>query len=183
MDATPSSIKPAGQLTCADAPRALSFEWTTDNLPLEQRDRLALMSPTRKAIHTVVQDLWQVSPDIADDIVVVFSELLANALLHGNLPIHVALDRGFTGAVTIAVSDTSRALPKIAQDVTDDAERLRGLIVVDALAQAWDVQVHPHGGKTVTAVLVATPPLSKRGRTSRKTIVFAPKPLTGGALA
>ena len=182
MDATPDT-KSAGQLTCADAPRLLSFEWTAENLPLEQHDRLALISSTRRAIYNVITHLWHVPPGVADDVMVVCSELLANALLHGALPIRVALDRGFTGAVTIAVSDAGRSLPEIARDIADDAEGLRGLVVVDALAQAWDVQVHPHGGgKTVTAVLVAPPPLPKR-RTRRKLIVSASTLLAGGVQA
>lgn len=181
MDATPDSIKPTDQFTCADAPRVLSFEWTAENLPLEQRDRLGLISPTRRAIYTVVTHLWQMPSGVADDVALVCSELLANALLHGALPIRVALDRGFTGAVTIAVSDAGQSLPEIARDVADDAERLRGLVVVDALAQAWDVQVHAHGGKTVSAVLVGPPPLPKR-RTRRKLIVSA-STLAGGVQA
>jgi len=182
MDATPDSIKSTGRLTCADAPRALSFEWTAESLPLEHCDRLALISPTRRTIYAVVTQLWQVPPSVADDVALVCSELLTNAMLHGALPVRVAVDRGFTGAVTIAVSDGGRALPKIARDVADDAEGLRGLVVVDALSQAWDVQVHPHGGKTVTAVVVAPPPLPKR-RSRRKLIVSASTLTAGGVQA
>src|SRR5260221_594452 len=154
MGRVPSTSRSAESMQDTDTSFMLISEWTAGDLPPTLGDRLALVAPARTAIRTVVAGLWQVPQSSAHDIIQIFSELLANALQHGKPPIRVALDRGSTGAVTIAVSDKGAALPEFLRDVPEDAERLRGLVIVDALAQAWDEHLHPEGAKTDSALVV-----------------------------
>src|SRR5258708_29009912 len=100
MEDTDTSAMPTADGTAGDLPPTLG-------------DRLALVAPARTAIRTVVAGLWQVPQSSAHDIIQIFSELLANALQHGKPPLRVALDRGSTRAVTIAVSDKGAALPDV----------------------------------------------------------------------
>lgn len=166
---------------CAESARSLAFEWSAAILAADACGGLAILAEARGAVRAVAAGLWRLSTDTTQDVIQVFSELLANAMQHGEPPISVSIDQGFTGAVTIAVADAGDGLPEICRDVPEHAERLRGLVVVDALAQAWDVHLLTAGGKIVTAVVV--PVLPRRTRTHRKTTVAAASPVSRGALA
>ncbi|WP_214413067.1 ATP-binding protein [Sphaerisporangium fuscum] len=85
---------------------------------------------------------------LTDDMVVVVTELLANALIHGGPPIRVALvaaDRTLTGSV----SDGGPGWPCLRTAGTD-LEHGRGLRIVTALTDCWGVEPCPGGrGKTI----------------------------------
>jgi len=165
MGLVPATIKrrePAAP--CAEPVRVLAFEWATADLAADSNGGLDILAEARSAVRVVARGLWRLSPDTTNDVIQVFSELLANAMQHGEPPISVRVDQGFTGAVTISIADAGDALPEICRDVPEYAERLRGLVVVDALAQAWDVHLRATGGKIVTAVVV--PPLPRRKATT-----------------
>lgn len=170
MGLVPAAVKPRGVFAVCPAPtRLLAFEWTAAELAPELDVRLAVVGEARGAVRTVGVELWRLSLETAYTVAQIFSELLANAIQHGEPPISISVDQGFTGAVTIAVSDMGDALPELCHDVPEDAERQRGLVVVDALAQAWDVHLRANGGKIVTAVVV--PPDLAPTRTHRKRAV------------
>lgn len=178
MGLVPAAVKRRDTIaTCTPPARSLSFEWTGTDLSPALDIRFGIVSEARAAVRSVALGLWRLSTDAADDIVQIFSELLANALQHGEPPIGVSLDQGFTGAITISVADMGDALPELCTDVPEHAERLRGLVVVDALAQAWDVQLRAKGGKTVSAVVVPAPP-RRVHRSARRKPAAATLPLT-----
>lgn len=171
MGLVPATVKRRDRVATSTSPaRSLAFDWTATDLSLELDVRFGVVSEARSAVRSVALGLWRLSTDAADDIVQIFSELLANALQHGEPPIGVSIDQGFTGAITIAITDTGDALPELCTDVPEHAERLRGLVVVDALAQAWDVQLGAEGGKTVSAVVVPAPPRRVRSSTRHEPV-------------
>lgn len=86
-------------------------------------------------------------------VALVVSELVTNALLHGDGPICVCLERR-GGQVGVAVSDAGSD-PVRRRTGSPHDERGRGLLVVDALTDNWGVEVHADSGNTVWAVLGA----------------------------
>jgi anti-sigma regulatory factor (Ser/Thr protein kinase) len=84
-----------------------------------------------------------------DDAVLAVGELAANALLHGESPFTVSLER--TGAsLHIAVSDASPEPPQKALS-RSFATSGRGMLIVEQVATAWGWDALPEGGKTVWA--------------------------------
>lgn len=82
--------------------------------------------------------------------VLIVSELVANAILHGAEPIEVAVT-GETGKLRIEVSDGDTRPPRPDLDVDRvDRPSGRGLLIVNALAQRWGTTLHDFG-KTVWA--------------------------------
>jgi anti-sigma regulatory factor (Ser/Thr protein kinase) len=87
---------------------------------------------------------------IAEDVDLVVSELVTNALLHtggaaGGALDPVRLELEWSGkAFTCRVVD-SCALPPLPEDADHNAESGRGLILVEALASAWDWEDLPEG--------------------------------------
>ncbi|MDA8046805.1 MAG: ATP-binding protein, partial [Actinomycetota bacterium] len=87
------------------------------------------------------------------DIQLAVTELVTNALLHGEPPVAVRLIRQDT-TIRIEVEDTGRNLPM--QPIHDpDAMTGRGLALVGALSTAWGVDAGSRPGKVVWAELDA----------------------------
>jgi hypothetical protein len=78
---------------------------------------------------------WEVDAEATDAAVVVFSELVANALLHGRLPLSVWLRRAGS-RVIVEVADASGRAPKM-RTADIDEETGRGLELVSLLASRW----------------------------------------------
>ncbi|MDT4939207.1 MAG: hypothetical protein QOG80_2878 [Pseudonocardiales bacterium] len=93
-----------------------------------------------------------VPPDSVDEVVLVASELVGNAILHtapapsGELAVAWRVD---AGSITVQVDDQSALEPRPRQP-TVDAPSGRGLTIVDALAADWGFERHA-GGKHVWA--------------------------------
>ena len=88
--------------------------------------------------------------DEPESAVLIVSELVANAVLHGAEPIQVAVTDE-TGSLRIEVSDGDTRPPRPDLDVdTVDRPSGRGLHIVNALAQRWGTTLHDFG-KTVWA--------------------------------
>jgi anti-sigma regulatory factor (Ser/Thr protein kinase) len=84
-----------------------------------------------------------------DDLVLVVSELVTNAIRHGRGPVEV--DIHVDGSeVIVEVAEGSSSSPKI-MDTTPDSVGGRGLPIVDALTRQWGVRSIPDGGKVVWA--------------------------------
>lgn len=101
----------------------------------------------RRAARTMLTD-WRLER-LVEDVDLVVSELVTNALLHsGGVdgapdPIRFELDlRGRT--LTCRVVDSS-PLPPRPEEAAETAESGRGLILVEALASAWDWEDLPDG--------------------------------------
>ena len=91
--------------------------------------------------------------ELADTVALLTTELVTNAVLHGRaargreIGVRYVLAQG---VVRVEVSDACDALPVRGASDAVDAECGRGLLLVDALADAWGVEARVHGiGKTV----------------------------------
>lgn len=82
-----------------------------------------------------------------DAVVLMTSELVTNAVLHGGGEVRLAVEAGDM-RVRVEVGDDEQRRPQVPQP-DDEAEGGRGLIIVDALASAWGVTDSPRGGKVV----------------------------------
>lgn len=95
-------------------------------------------------------------PQLGDELGLVTSELVTNALRHGARPEREELVElvlwAADGHCWIAVSDPGTGKPALA-DPGLDACGGRGLVLVDALAAAWAVVPRPTRGKSVVAGL------------------------------
>ncbi len=84
-----------------------------------------------------------------DDLLLATSELVTNAIVHGEGAVAVTV---WPGPVVfrVEVSDNGEATPQPRQDHQEDDETGRGLVIVAALATRWGVWPKRHGpGKTV----------------------------------
>lgn len=86
--------------------------------------------------------------DLIDDVLIVVTELLANALIHGGPPIHLILSLG-EGALIGSVTDRGEGWPRLRR-AEDELEHGRGLRIVAALTDRWGVEpVVAGAGKTI----------------------------------
>ena len=82
--------------------------------------------------------------DRCDDALLLTSELVTNAVLHGRSEVCVEILRASDGRVRVAVHDENSRHPMpVAQD--HDALDGRGLALVEALADEWGVDERPMG--------------------------------------
>lgn len=89
---------------------------------------------------------------LVDDVRLVVSELVTNAVTHAQTPLTVVLRREGP-EVTLTVTDLSPVVPSMG---TADGMALggRGLVIVDALSRGWGVTRGSDGTKTVWASFV-----------------------------
>ena len=87
---------------------------------------------------------------IGDDLALVVSELVTNAVRHAQPPVRLELSAD-EQRVTVGVVDGSDGAP-LARDAGDQSEGGRGMPLVDLLAAESGVSPHPPG-KTVWAAL------------------------------
>lgn len=97
----------------------------------------------RHFVRTSLGDSWSQR----DDVGLVVSELITNAMLHGEAPIHVRLVAN-TDRLRIEVRDAGQTPPLLIQ-AGPDAMTGRGLALVNSLAGRWGVDPVPGGGKVV----------------------------------
>ena len=103
-----------------------------------------------------VLDRWGCEPGTCEDLLLVVSELVTNAVVHGGEPIRVTMVRA-AQRVRIEVTDgAAAASPHGNPRPPTDAETGRGLSVVTRLAVAWGWRASPGRGKTVWAELPLT---------------------------
>ena len=90
-------------------------------------------------------------PDVIADAELVTSELVANAILHGQPPIDLSLT--VSGAnFRIEVTDSNPAPPRLLPPAASDQVGGRGLLILDTLARRWGVDATA-SGKRVWAEL------------------------------
>ncbi|MEV0035276.1 ATP-binding protein [Streptomyces sp. NPDC050804] len=109
-----------------------------------------LVAPVRHAVVATLR-LWGV-PEVADDMGLIATELVVNAIRHGDPGgVTVILTIRDSDAV-LEVEDDNGGRPAVRQTAKDD-EGGRGLILVQALADRWGYRPGSCGRKTVWASL------------------------------
>lgn len=104
---------------------------------------------------------WRLA-DLADDVDLVISELITNALLHARGDRHstvgagIRLDLEYAGDALVCRVGDGSPLPPAPEQAGDTAESGRGLLLVDALSAAWGWS-HEACGKVVWARFEAHP--------------------------
>lgn len=138
-------------------PAVLAHEASDEGygVPARHREVALPADPTApRRARALLQDLaqeWGLDDDLHQDVAMVVTELVANAVDHAQTSSTVTIgldDRGLLVTVRDGCADGApRPRP-----VDPTAPRGRGLQMVDALAESWGVTPHPDG-KTVWAVL------------------------------
>ncbi|MFF4359295.1 ATP-binding protein [Streptomyces sp. NPDC001604] len=116
------------------------------------------VSVVRRRIRQILTD-WNLAADTAEDVLLVASELLTNAIVHALPPATLSLSRSDVdrcGAVRVEVTDTGPAAAGLPTSALDPDEHGRGLAIVTALATRCGVHVHP-GGTSRWAELQVVP--------------------------
>jgi anti-sigma regulatory factor (Ser/Thr protein kinase) len=101
---------------------------------------------------TEILDRWGFAEPTREDLLLVVSELVTNAVLHGAEPIVVTVVRA-PERVRVEVTDGATDASPHSNRVPPEAETGRGLSVVTRLAAAWGWRATPGRGKTVWAEL------------------------------
>ncbi|MFC3686977.1 SpoIIE family protein phosphatase [Aquipuribacter hungaricus] len=78
---------------------------------------------------------WGVEQDVCETVLLLLSELVTNALVHGRPPVHVRVRRGPT-ALALEVHDSAQTMPRRG-DPDDSDEHGRGLQLVSAMSARW----------------------------------------------
>lgn len=106
------------------------------------------VSGVRRRISEVLTG-WKLATDLAEETLLVVSELLTNAIVHALPPatLRLSLSRADTcGAVRVEVTDMGPATPTaLSASALDPDEHGRGLTIVTALAARCGVHVHSGG--------------------------------------
>ncbi|MFI2184994.1 ATP-binding protein [Streptomyces sioyaensis] len=115
------------------------------------------VSVVRRRMRTVLAD-WNLAPDLAEDALLVISELITNAVVHALPPAALRLSRaGGDGRPTLRVEVTDAGPAADGRPVVEPCEadeHGRGIGIVTALAAECGTQVHA-GGTTRWAELLA----------------------------
>ncbi len=86
---------------------------------------------------------WRVPAASHDDIILLTSELITNAIIHGRPPVQLRL-RASRSHVVLEVRDQANYLPRRLRPTPDD-EHGRGLQLVSLLSQRWGTRPVPEG--------------------------------------
>jgi anti-anti-sigma factor len=137
--------------------------------PSYLRDELVLApTPTAPAAaRSFVRQVyrhWELAlpdPTMVERAVLLANELVTNAAVHAQTELRLRLElRG--ELLHIAVRDGSPRLLRLATIPDPEAERGRGLWLVERVAHSWGVNSHPGGGKVVWCTLALVPVAPQR---------------------
>ncbi|MFD3580988.1 ATP-binding protein [Streptomyces sp. NPDC058683] len=106
----------------------------------------AVVSQARRLTRAFLR-LWKVNGELADNVVLAVSELVANAVEHGTGDVGLRV-RNPDEELRIEVTDDN-PIPAELRPVDDEDVSGRGLLLVAALAQKWGVS---NDGKTTWCV-------------------------------
>lgn len=103
-----------------------------DVVRLELDSTMRAPGQARQAVRQTLES-WHL-PTLVDAVVLTVSELVTNAVRHGQPPVALVLRRSSEGEVSVDIHDGEPREPTSPQDVADqDAESGRGLQIVDAV--------------------------------------------------
>ncbi|QIK66653.1 ATP-binding protein [Nocardioides sp. HDW12B] len=97
-------------------------------------------------------------PDLLDDLLLVVSELVTNAVVHARSHVRIRIEE-LPSHVRLTVSDDSLERPRLslAGHVVDGDEHGRGLWLVDACSTDWGTDLLREGGKSTWASFAVRP--------------------------
>ncbi|MER6348613.1 ATP-binding protein [Streptomyces sp. NPDC001595] len=108
----------------------------------------------RRLAQVVVLRQWGLSPKTTEDVVLLVSELVGNAVRHTGARVFGLRMRRPRGRIRIEVRDPSRGLPCLMPVQELDVSG-RGLFLVDKLSDRWGVDLLPRGKTTWFEMRVA----------------------------
>lgn len=101
----------------------------------------------RRQVVSLAQDLGlPLSDEMLETVELLAGEVIANAVLYTDAPCDVCVRRA-DERLRVEVTDTDASLPSLVEAAPDD-ESGRGLLLVNALADAWGTQPEPPGKTT-----------------------------------
>jgi signal transduction histidine kinase len=132
-----------------------------DAKPLDDREPRVIVLPpgppsslVARAFTQTALEQWQLS-DLSDDVRLVVTELVTNAVRHAAGPVSLQLESRGQG-VRIEVTDDSSAMPN-ARTFGETGTSGRGLAIVAAISREWGARELTTGGKSVWAVVSRGP--------------------------
>lgn len=118
---------------------------TVDEVVLPSRPESA--GAARRLAHSVVVWQWGLSPQLAEDVVLLVSELVGNAVRHTGARTFGLRMHCRRGRLRVELRDPSRGLPCL-MPVREMDVSGRGLFLVDTLSDRWGVDLWPLGKTT-----------------------------------
>ncbi|WP_189785785.1 ATP-binding protein [Streptomyces capitiformicae] len=125
---------------------------TEAEVPLPSRPESA--ATARRLAQVVVLRHWGLSPKLAEDTVLLVSELVGNAVRHTGARVFGLRMKRRRGWIRVEVRDPSRGLPCLIPVQEMDISG-RGLFLVDKLSDRWGVDLLPRGKTTWFEMRVA----------------------------
>ncbi|MDX3583458.1 ATP-binding protein [Streptomyces europaeiscabiei] len=130
----------------------------------------------RRQVIVLAQDLgFLLSDQTLENVELLASEVIANAVLHSDAPCDVAVTRT-DERLRVEVTDAAACLPSVVAAGPDD-ESGRGLLLVNALADAWGTRSEAAGKTTWFEIA----PESSVERAGNKGVDVPPSPHTDDA--
>jgi anti-sigma regulatory factor (Ser/Thr protein kinase) len=111
------------------------------------------VSRVRRAVTSALGG-WGVSTDDQDVVALLTSELVTNALRHGQPPVRLHAERA-DSTVTVSVEDASGSAPVAVTGGAWDDSGGRGLHLVESLADCWGVARNGSGKRVWFRVVTA----------------------------
>lgn len=103
----------------------------------------------------VAETLSDDTPNVAEVVSLLVSEIVTNAVLHARTEVRVSIERG-DDTIRVEVADESSNGPAV-RDVTQQAATGRGLQLVNELSDRWGSEPRD-GGKVVWFELASSQP-------------------------
>ncbi|MEU4799747.1 ATP-binding protein [Streptomyces sp. NPDC023327] len=125
---------------------------TDAEVPLPSRPESAAIA--RRLAQVVVLRHWHLSAKLTEDVVLLVSELVGNAVRHTGARVFGLRMHRRRGWIRVEVRDPSRGLPCLMPVQETDLSG-RGLFLVDKLSDRWGVDLLPRGKTTWFEMRVA----------------------------
>ncbi len=155
MHTTGVAVDPRQQFRWGRAPGRYDFQVASIELPAER----SAAARARRFVRDVSAG-WHLHEEEIDDLELLVSELVTNAVLHARSASRLTIDSN-GDRVRVTVEDESAVAPRL-REYGPEAATGRGVLLVDRLATNWGVDVDD-GGKRVWFEL-AVAPVEERSR-------------------